>query len=126
LFAGINDLPKDDPLRTAADAPSESGGMPHSTDGSIVRRARPELAEGVGSDVADAAPAQQPDKIEAIPAGMVAAPQLVGKPLRAAMETLMSDGLRLQAEGSGLARSQSPASGTPMAPGAVVLVRFSR
>ena len=118
LFAGINDLPKDDPLRTATDTSPQPAGMPHSTDGSIVRR--------VGSDVADAAPAQQPDKIEAIPAGMVAAPQLVGKPLRAAMETLMSDGLRLQAEGSGLARSQSPASGTPMAPGAVVLVRFSR
>jgi cell division protein FtsI (penicillin-binding protein 3) len=126
LFAGINDLPKDDPLRAAAETSAEPAGVPRSTDGSIVRRARPELAEGVGSDTADGAPAQQPEKIEAIPAGMVAAPQLVGKPLRAAMETLMADGLRLQAEGSGVARSQLPVSGTPLAPGAVVLVRFSR
>jgi cell division protein FtsI (penicillin-binding protein 3) len=121
LFAGINDLPKDDPLRAAAEvhanAPQPAGiANPDAAKSSVSPPADSQM------QAADATPSQPPT----IPAGMVAAPQLVGKPLRAAMETLMADGLRLQAEGSGVARSQSPASGTPMAPGAVVLVRFSR
>jgi hypothetical protein len=57
---------------------------------------------------------------------MVLAPALIGKPVRAAMETLMAQGLHLQALGSGVARAQSPPPGTPLAPGAQVLVRFSR
>jgi stage V sporulation protein D (sporulation-specific penicillin-binding protein) len=57
---------------------------------------------------------------------MVAVPQFSGKTLRAAAEQAMAAGLRLEAVGSGLARSQEPAPGTVLQAGAMVAVHFSR
>jgi cell division protein FtsI (penicillin-binding protein 3) len=111
LFAGLGELPKDDPLRNVAEAKT-----------SAATGNAPTNAANANLTAAGAGGAVQP---KALPAGMIAAPLLVGKPLRAAMETLMSAGLHLHATGSGLARSQSPAAGTPLAAGAPVLVRFS-
>jgi cell division protein FtsI (penicillin-binding protein 3) len=128
LFAGIKDLPKDDPLRAATEsAPVPNQVVPAQPD--AANSATPKsTTPGTAVVPADAQSANQlaSNGPPTIPPGMVAAPQVVGKPLRAAMETLMAEGLRLQADGSGLARAQSPAPGTPLLPGAVVLVRFSR
>lgn len=116
LFAGVGDLPKDDPLRANAEANTATASPVANMD----------VKNASLSSPAGAAPAVVAAKSTPVPEGMVAAPMLLGKPLRAAMETLMSAGLHLQAVGSGLARSQSPAPGTPVAPGGAVVVRFSR
>jgi cell division protein FtsI (penicillin-binding protein 3) len=125
LFAAISDLPKDDPLRAAAEAkpavaPSSVANTPHAA-------ARPSAlpASEMASGQVQAGPSERASGNHTLPAGMVAAPMLIGKPVRAAMETLMAEGLHLQALGSGVARAQSPAAGTPLAPGAQVLVRFT-
>jgi cell division protein FtsI (penicillin-binding protein 3) len=116
LFAGINDLPKDDPLRNVA----ESKPAPVAPD---TANASSGPALPVGTAVASVNTSALPRTANS--AGMIIVPQLIGKPLREAMETLMAQGLQLHAAGSGVARSQSPSAGTPLQPGAQVLVRFA-
>ena len=58
--------------------------------------------------------------------GGVPVPSLVGMPLRSAVEQAQRAGLEIQAIGSGVAREQSPAAGTRIAPGSRIAVRFSR
>ena len=53
-------------------------------------------------------------------------PSFIGKSLRAAIETAQDSGIELNAIGSGTAREQSPAPGSPMPPGGKVAVRFVR
>ncbi len=53
-------------------------------------------------------------------------PSLIGKPLRAAIETAQEAGIEIEAVGSGIARDQSPPPGARIAPGGRVSVRFSR
>jgi cell division protein FtsI (penicillin-binding protein 3) len=130
LFAGISDLPKDDPIRAAAEhkdstdsdiatasGPSMKASPATSTSATLVQASAVRVNAGQPVAATSAHP---------VSAGMVLAPALIGKPVRAAMETLMAQGLHLQALGSGVARAQSPPPGTPLAPGAQVLVRFSR
>jgi cell division protein FtsI/penicillin-binding protein 2 len=58
--------------------------------------------------------------------GGVTVPDLIGKPLRAALEAAQQSGLDIDAIGSGVAREQSPAAGTRIPMGSRVAVRFSR
>jgi cell division protein FtsI (penicillin-binding protein 3) len=53
-------------------------------------------------------------------------PSFLGKSMRAAIETAQSNGIELNAIGSGVAREQSPPPGAPMPPGGKVAVRFVR
>ena len=59
-------------------------------------------------------------------AGGVQVPDFSGKSLRAALEEAEEAGLELDASGSGIAQSQSPAAGSHIAHGAHVSVRFGR
>ncbi len=58
--------------------------------------------------------------------GGVLVPSLIGKPLRAALETAQESGIELDVIGSGVAREQSPPPGSRIAAGTRVAVRFSR
>src|SRR5207248_9536471 len=58
--------------------------------------------------------------------GGVVVPSLLGKPVRAALETAQESGIDIDIIGSGVAREQSPPAGTHIATGARVEVRFSR
>lgn len=53
-------------------------------------------------------------------------PSFIGKSLRSAIETAQASGIELNVIGSGTAREQSPAPGSPMPPGGRVAVRFVR
>lgn len=53
-------------------------------------------------------------------------PSFIGKSMRAAIETAQMNGIELDVVGSGVAREQSPAPGSPMPPGGKVAVRFMR
>jgi cell division protein FtsI (penicillin-binding protein 3) len=130
MFAAVGDLPKDDPLRSAAAeaAPSASPATVPSklTEATAATNTKSPVA---GTSVASLS--TPPAAPVAVPAtapgpGMVAVPQFSGKTLRAAAEAAMSAGLRLEAVGSGLARSQEPAPGTVLQTGAMVAVHFSR
>ena len=56
----------------------------------------------------------------------VLVPSLIGKPLRAALETAQESGIEIDVIGSGVAREQSPPPGSRIAAGTRVAVRFSR
>ena len=58
--------------------------------------------------------------------GGIVVPSLLGKSVRAAIETAQESGLDLDAVGSGLAREQSPAPGSHVASGSQVTVKFGR
>jgi cell division protein FtsI (penicillin-binding protein 3) len=148
LFAEVNNLPADDPLRGTV-----NGQQP-------VPSAANELASG--PEPAQAAPTpsptlQQPPVIPvqaaaakketppaeeaAVPApephvpghgivvnaaNRVGVPSFLGEPLRVAVETAGTAGLALQIVGSGIAREQVPAPGSMVPPGTEIVVRFSR
>ena len=57
--------------------------------------------------------------------GMIV-PSLLGKSVRGVIETAQHEGFEVSVVGSGIARGQSPAPGTRIAPGERVTVRFAR
>jgi len=58
--------------------------------------------------------------------GGIEVPSFLGKNVRGALEMAQDAGLDLAAEGSGVAREQSPQPGAHVAAGARVIVRFGR
>lgn len=58
--------------------------------------------------------------------GGVVVPSLLGKPVRAALETAQESGIEIDVIGNGVAREQSPPPGSRIAAGTRVAVRFSR
>ena len=58
--------------------------------------------------------------------GGILVPSLLGKPLRAALETAQEAGIEIDVIGTGVAREQSPPPGSRIAAGTRVAVRFSR
>ncbi len=147
LFADVNELPADDPLRNPAPAEMPSAGEPVST---------AEEAAGAGVPAGTVAAAGGPPKPptagaaaggralkadEGLPAAApvgpggsvrvaagrdVAVPDFAGATVRAATERAGAAGLGLQVIGSGLARAQAPAPGARVAAGTEIVVRFSR
>ena len=58
--------------------------------------------------------------------GGIVVPSFVGKTVRSTIEEAESDGLEVDAVGSGIARDQSPPAGTHVTSGATIVVRFAR
>ncbi|MCU1307325.1 MAG: peptidoglycan synthetase FtsI [Acidobacteriaceae bacterium] len=54
------------------------------------------------------------------------APSLIGKSVRAAIETAQESGVELDVVGTGVARAQAPAAGERVPPGTRVVVKFAR
>jgi cell division protein FtsI (penicillin-binding protein 3) len=152
LFAEVNNLPQDDPLRS-----NGSGQQP-------VPSAANELASGGEQQVAAApppprvalpaaallpAPVTPVDPVETKEetpafaeaahephvgghgvvvnaANRVGVPSFLGEPLRVAVESAGTAGLVIQIVGSGIAREQVPAPGSMVPPGTEIVVRFTR
>ncbi len=147
LYASVNDLPADDPLRQKSDSaptPAIAAAPPASSDRKGVFAALPDkllaaFREHGGSNwVADENATVQPlhgpalgDRVQADgsvvvdPGRKVAVPVLDGG-LRAVIRKAAEAGLRVQPVGSGMAREQVPAAGTPVPIGTAVVVRFAR
>ncbi len=147
LYASVNDLPADDPLRQKNDAVSTPAVIAapllvSSRKG--VFAALPDkllmaFREHGGSNwVADETATMQPlhapvlgDRVQADgsvivdPGRKVAVPVLDGG-LRAVIRKAAMAGLRVQPVGSGTAQEQVPAAGTPVPIGTEVVVRFAR
>jgi cell division protein FtsI (penicillin-binding protein 3) len=58
--------------------------------------------------------------------GGIVVPSFVGKTVRSAIEQAESEGLDLDAVGSGIARDQSPPAGAHVTTGTTIVVHFAR
>jgi cell division protein FtsI (penicillin-binding protein 3) len=118
LFAAVNDLPPDDPLRQPAPT-IEAAPKPASAE-----------AEAAASDAAPAPPPPPPpppQKTVVMTAdGQRKVPELVGLPVRKVIETAAMAGLAVDITGSGTVREQAPAAGTVVGPNTRLVVRCSR
>jgi cell division protein FtsI (penicillin-binding protein 3) len=144
MFDDVNNLPKDDPLRTSvnakalveADERSPAMKTGSKTDELLPKKEVAAFRDGSGSSSMTAeAPVPLPKAISAgkgkdavvVNAGLrVAVPSFDGAALRSVVEKADAVGLRVQAVGSGLAREQVPAAGTMVPAGTEVVVRFTR
>ncbi|HEY0785927.1 MAG TPA: penicillin-binding transpeptidase domain-containing protein [Acidobacteriaceae bacterium] len=144
LFAEVNELPADDPLRN----PAPTAALPQQQNEQTLAAAAgvpageeaPSLAHGVpanlrarpGSVPTPRTMAEQAPRLTAVSAGPllapgpVAVPSFLGASVRRVAEQAGAAGLGLQMIGSGIAREQAPAAGTLVPGGTEVVVRFRR
>jgi cell division protein FtsI (penicillin-binding protein 3) len=134
LLSAVDDLPPDDPLREAVSnartpAPDVVRVALHATAKDAGKKA------GSNTDSASASTTMsKPDSTSApaivqvsLPSGKtVNVPSLIGMPVRQVVEQAAIAGLNLQVEGRGLVRSQEPAAGSQVKPGAQIVVHCSR
>ena len=154
LFAEVNNLPADDPLRSSQPAHKQA---PLSKDdankqiASITNASTPAVsaepasalksdehllkakmeAEAVPADPVPAMPmpsAQPPSPGSVVLAAgnRVAVPSFTGEPVRRVVEVAGGMGLGVQVLGTGIARNQFPAAGTMVPQGTAIVVRFGR
>jgi cell division protein FtsI (penicillin-binding protein 3) len=152
LFAEVNNLPADDPLRTSAPAPTR---LPESKTEEVAHPPVPDFSASLNSPPVPPAPQTtstaselpqgsadppEPAAEPALPtrppggngsvivasAQRVAVPSFVGEPVRKVIEQAGGAGLGVQVLGSGIARGQAPAAGTMVPAGTEVVVRFAR
>jgi cell division protein FtsI (penicillin-binding protein 3) len=153
MFADINDLPADDPLRaaqnstlpatpeiddrTSTNARKRSEKADSSSLLSVPSKMLAALHPGSSNEAAPQNVAAAPKIAPAVQVRhdggvvvdathRVAVPSFEGTSLRSVVEKADSLGLRVQPVGSGLAKDQAPAPGTMVPVGTEVVVRFAR
>lgn len=130
LFAAVNDLPADDPLRAPPAQPAMAPtapvpgvqGKPAATQ--PVTEANPDLAAKPVS--APVAPEKVQAKVTISDGKQLTVPTFVGLSMRQVIEMANASGLDVQILGSGTAREQAPAPGTQVPTGTKVVVRCGR
>jgi cell division protein FtsI (penicillin-binding protein 3) len=127
LFAEVNHLPADDPLRD----PGNQGPAMATSDSAEFRAQGTEHSDGPGKAAAQSAANAGPQRGSAPATGSVAVanqrvavPSFAGKSLREVVVQASSAGLGVRIVGSGIAREQAPAAGTLVPAGAEIVVRF--
>jgi cell division protein FtsI (penicillin-binding protein 3) len=154
LFAEVNNLPADDPLRggdtqqtvavssdgeshgvsatpilapTAAPAPAPTEIARNADNAGVHDAARPQPASAT-PDTQQTLPAARPDSGTLVTDAKhrVAVPSFVGASVRQVVERAGTAGLAVQLLGNGMAREQAPAAGTLVPMGTEIVVRFAR
>jgi len=140
LFAAVNDLPADDPLRAqpaagAKSAPSSPSNpvasasiatstAPEATNAAV---SAPPAASHASDQAAGQAAPEQTARVEVeSDEKRLKVPSLVGLPLRKVIEVSAAAGLAVHMTGSGTAREQAPAAGTMVPAGTEIVVRCAR
>jgi cell division protein FtsI (penicillin-binding protein 3) len=144
LFAAVNDLPADDPLRAQPAASAKSAASTPSSPvatASLAASAPSEAASAIAGappaaiQVADQFADQNTDQSAPVQTARVEVvsdekrlkvPSLVGLPLRKVIEVSAAAGLAVHMTGSGTAREQAPAAGTMVPAGTEIVVRCAR
>ena len=146
MFADINSLPAEDPLRAATKADAEiaaptrlaSNTVAPTLSDKVLAKFRADGNTTSTIDVGDSKAAVPAPRVIPVvqtrPAGgvvvdaghRVAVPSFGGAALRTVIEQAGQMGLRVQPVGSGLAREQVPAAGTLVPIGTEIVVRFAR
>ncbi len=127
LFAAVNDLPADDPLRTPPPQPQTQETYPSAD--STARSAPAGTSKDGEHIVSAAVSTASPQPATAIimtSENQLKVPSLLGLPVRKVIEVSSSAGLEVQVTGSGTVREQAPAAGTMVQPGTRIVVRCSR
>ena len=123
LFAAVNDLPADDPLR-------EPGLQSSTPQAQTPAEGNPAPVKAMTAALDPAAnPAQVLSSTTSpvvVNTDELKVPTLVGLPVRKVIETAALAGLEVQIMGSGTVREQAPAPGSMVGPGTRILVRCSR
>jgi cell division protein FtsI (penicillin-binding protein 3) len=129
LYAAVNDLPEDDPLRAPAQAASPVAEAP----APVVSNARASIgkpaaaaAQPAGAVTAPLVQQKPTVKLTISDGKKFTVPSLVGLPVRKVIETAAAAGLDVQIVGSGTAREQAPAPGTQVPTGTRIVVRCGR
>ncbi|HWA94249.1 MAG TPA: penicillin-binding transpeptidase domain-containing protein [Terracidiphilus sp.] len=130
LFAAVNDLPEDDPLRSPV-LPStvqaqESYVPPAVDDGKTASAASSGLDPQSARKPEGKSPVKVPTPVTVSSGPRLAVPSLVGLPMRKVIEQAAGAGLDVQVVGDGTAREQAPAAGTLVPRGTKIVVRLSR
>ena len=140
MFATINDLPSDDPLRAAPAEISASGIVASQTTKESPAKSANSTVSAAGTKTAlakdQAAPAQVSSGLAA-PQGAaktvlvvddkkLKVPSLIGLQVRQVVVQSAAAGLQVQITGSGTVREQAPAAGTMVAAGTQIVVRCGR
>ncbi len=136
LFAEVNDLPADDPLRhpaaaqepAAADGEAAEAGVPAPLPAQTAQFEKaPEPSTQVQNDgPPSATPTVAKNAVVLASGHDVPVPDFAGATVRAATEKAGDAGLGVEVIGSGLARAQVPAAGTRVPAGTEIVVRFAR
>ncbi|MGO9437733.1 MAG: penicillin-binding transpeptidase domain-containing protein [Terracidiphilus sp.] len=142
LFAAVNDLPPDDPLRNpqpasqpappaitgpAAATLNENSAAPQGTASSDSSQDPAKSASPQGTAPQVPAKSATPPATVTINDGKkLAVPSLIGLPVRKVIETAATAGLDVQIVGSGIAREQAPAPGTKVPAGTKIVVHCGR
>jgi cell division protein FtsI (penicillin-binding protein 3) len=135
LYAAINDLPSDDPLRgtpiqpasTTQPAPTgQSAAATQSPTNAPPANAAAIAAPGTAPAASSQPAATQPTTIIVAEGKTLRVPSLIGLPVRKVIEQAAAASLEVQINGSGVVREQAPAPGTMVAPGTKIVVRCGR
>jgi len=118
MFAAINDLPSDDPLRAPPPATQPSPAQTPKQNPSTSKTASPS---------AQRSPSQSSPPITATVAvndkPQLKVPSLIGLSVRKVIEQAAAAGLNVDFTGNGIVRAQAPAAGTMVAAGTRIVVR---
>jgi cell division protein FtsI (penicillin-binding protein 3) len=136
MFAAINDLPIDDPLRAE---PAQASATTQAAAQPVEQAANkpintPSKAASAGSSSAGAPDqtaspqeiAKASNEVMISDAKKLKVPSLVGLPMRQVIVHAAAAGLDVQISGSGTVREQAPAAGTLVASGTQIVVRCAR
>jgi cell division protein FtsI (penicillin-binding protein 3) len=132
LFAAVNDLPADDPLRqpqqTAASPVAQQISAAQPTSPGDNSNATDSTQQQSAIASADPAPIAElkPTYVAISDGKKLNVPSLVGLPIRSAIEMAAAAGLQMQVNGNGTVREQAPAPGTKVPSGTKVVVRCGR
>jgi len=141
LYAAINDLPSDDPLRAPPAQESSSSPLParvakqamHAPASMIANaKVSPEqtvsahsqsLPQQTASRQGSATPASTTKAVMVSAVKTLKVPSLLGLPVRRVIEQAAAAGLAVQISGNGTVREQAPMAGTMVATGTQIVVR---
>ena len=129
LIAAMNDLPADDPLREAVTNARTTSTAPKTDKAATTTVATADKPSPAPQEPSrqDEPPAPQEQTAAApLPPNAVKMPSLIGMPVRQVVEQLAIAGLSPHVLGRGLVRSQEPAPGSAVQPGAQVIVHCAR
>jgi len=132
MFAAVNDLPSDDPLRAQpeqAATAAQPGALPAMQNGKQTAGAAAPAVAATKQVASQQAAVQQQGPTKTVlvnDARQLKVPSLIGLPMRKVIEQAAAAGLEVQIKGSGTVREQAPAPGTMVAAGTQIVVHCVR
>jgi cell division protein FtsI (penicillin-binding protein 3) len=132
LYAAVNDLPSDDPLRAAPSppAPASAAATPAANDAgshpNVKSGGPPPATASSNTQSAATGPSPNPNSVVIADGGQIRVPSLVGLTVRQVIEQAGNAGLEVEIVGNGTARAQAPAPGAMVRPGTKLVVRCER